>query len=228
MICFFGQNQFLTQEEIRKELRSILVYRSKKAEALPEREIESLLRSYLNLAELNLVLHQFSPGFLGEGVENMFEEEMERSVLGKAMAQDDPLMIKDFSTEASSSFIDQGLLMKGVRSLLLAAVKNEDTQKVVGIFQLTHPEPGSFNREILQELEEIFLMISFYLCRKQEEKEYQIHLMMQEYFTSIHPSVMWKFRAAAIQLFARKKKGTLLEKGIPAVIFPTPLPACQN
>lgn len=209
----------VTKEELGNKLRKILIYGADEQNPSIEKEIQRLLRSYLSMPDINLSLHQYSTGLLGEGVANLFAEEMKQSILGKAMSQSKPLIIPDFEKTASSSFIDQGILQKGFRALVLAPAINKQTNKTIGLIQLAHRLPAYFSKEVLRELEEIFLMLSHLLQRRQEIKEHQIQEIMQEYFTNIHLSVLWKFREVAIQLFARKKQGTLSQKGVPPITF---------
>ena len=207
-----------TKEKLLSELRSVLLYRSTFINESITSFVQGKIRSFLELPKIRLTLHQYSPELLGDSIASMFIEELRASILYRSIQKKTPLLIEDFSVQASYSLIDQGILMKGARSLIMFPVFAED-EKPIGIIELAYPDPRIFNESIVQELEEIFWILSHHLRMFQQRRERDIHQIIQTYFLTIHPSVQWKFREASVRIFARQKKGTLHKLGVPPVLF---------
>lgn len=72
---------------------------------------------------------------------------------------------------------------------------------LLAIMEFTSPIAGSFNGLKLKKLEFFTDMILFSLNRFYFEKNYQIEAIIQREYTTIHDSVVWKFRNEAEKYF---------------------------
>ncbi|NRA52027.1 MAG: GAF domain-containing protein, partial [Phaeodactylibacter sp.] len=73
--------------------------------------------------------------------------------------------------------------------------------RVVGIFELGAPGPYRFSHVTLFQLDEFISLMETGTNTFLSEMENAISLTVQEEFTSIHPSVEWKFRAVASKCY---------------------------
>ncbi|WP_295222122.1 GAF domain-containing protein [uncultured Chryseobacterium sp.] len=73
--------------------------------------------------------------------------------------------------------------------------------ELIAIMEFTSPIPNSFNGLKLKKIEFFTDMILFSLNRFSFEKNYQIEAIIQREYTTIHDSVVWKFRNEAEKYF---------------------------
>ncbi|WP_278024518.1 GAF domain-containing protein [Chryseobacterium arthrosphaerae] len=86
--------------------------------------------------------------------------------------------------------------------------------ELLAIMEFTSPIAGSFNGLKLKKMEFFTDMVLFSLSRFYFEKNYQIEAIIQREYTTIHDSVIWKFRNEAEKYFTAslgKKIHTLKE-----------------
>jgi hypothetical protein len=72
---------------------------------------------------------------------------------------------------------------------------------LLAIMEFTSPVANSFNGLKLKKMEFFADMILFSLNRFSFEKNYQIEAIIQREYTTIHNSVVWKFRNEAEKYF---------------------------
>lgn len=111
-----------------------------------------------------------------------------------------PVIVEDLQKRASLSTLEQALLDKGFRSLLLAPLVDEEG-KLVSIFELASAKPYQFHQLTLRHLEDFITLIQTGANRFIQEMENSISLTVQQEFTSIHPSVEWRFRQVASKCY---------------------------
>ncbi|SDI10044.1 hypothetical protein SAMN05421846_10475 [Chryseobacterium taeanense] len=73
--------------------------------------------------------------------------------------------------------------------------------ELIAMMEFTSPIPNSFNGIKLKKMEFFTDMILFSLNRFSFEKNYQIEAIIQREYTTIHDSVVWKFRNEAEKYF---------------------------
>jgi hypothetical protein len=122
------------------------------------------------------------------------------SAYGKVAQFKYPVVVEDLKTQKDISVLEQQILEQGMRSLLLAPLLNEEG-KLVSIFELGAPKPYTFSQLTLRQLEEFISLIQMGTNKFLSEMENSISLTMQQEFTSIHPSVDWKFRQVASKCY---------------------------
>jgi hypothetical protein len=92
----------------------------------------------------------------------------------------------------------QFILNAGYRNLLLAPLLYDG--KMVGVLELASPVPGEINGLSLFKINQIRPIFANALKRQTELFETRVEAVMLEEFTSIHPSIKWRFKEAAIKL----------------------------
>ncbi|WP_250255277.1 GAF domain-containing protein [Chryseobacterium sp. Marseille-Q3244] len=99
-----------------------------------------------------------------------------------------------------------------VNSFMVIPIMKDN--ELLAIMEFTSPIAGSFNGLKLKKLEFFTDMVLFSLSRFYFEKNYQIEAIIQREYTTIHDSVVWKFRNEAEKYFTAslgKKIHTLKE-----------------
>ena len=173
--------------------------------------IQRLARSYLCIPELTFgtlqTVYQPYVESLSWSLLRKYDVTMVRQALadgesayGKLMHTGEAIVVEDLRRQKYLSALEKVLLEKGVRSLLLAPMR-DDEDNIVSIFELASTKPYRFSQLTLLQLEEFIALIELGTNQFISEMENAISLTMQKEFTSIHPSVEWKFREVASKCF---------------------------
>ena len=115
---------------------------------------------------------------------------------GRLLATRKPVIITDLQKEYPLPPLEHTLLDKGIRSLLLAPMYDEQGN-IVSIFELASSQNYQFSQYTLFELEEVIPLLNAGSNRFIRDTMNAIRLTIQQEFTSIHPSVEWKFNQVA-------------------------------
>ena len=102
------------------------------------------------------------------------------------------------------------------------AIPLEYDKKIIGVFELGAAESNQLNSVVASHVEPIIPLITTALKRTLDEIETALEVIVQEQFTSIHPSVSWRFFDAAENLLKQKQGGT--KATIEEIIFPEVYP----
>ena len=179
--------------------------------------LEVLVRSYMNMPDLQLGAVQTVPGPWAQQLSWCLLRQYDEAVItsslkdvesayGKVLQTEGAIIVEDLQSQSHLSPLEQQLLDKGLRSLLLTPLRNEDG-KIVSIFELASTDPYQFNQLTLLQLAEFITLFEMGNNRFVEEMEKAVRLTIQQEFTSIHPSVEWKFRKVASQHFWKSING---------------------
>ena len=105
------------------------------------------------------------------------------------------LVITDLERLENRTGFEEYLMQQGYRSLLLAPLYSEDL--LVGILELGSKEPHDLNAYSTVFLHEVTSLLAVAVHREIGEKEDRIQAIIKQQYTSIHPTVEWRFRDAA-------------------------------
>ena len=119
-------------------------------------------------------------------------EAFNEGVYGDLIDGKEPVLIGDLRKLTAPSQIDNILIEKGFRSLLLAPLFLDDG-KIIGAFELASKKPYQFSKMTLVKLRNAISLFELGTNRWLQELDNQINLFIQQQYTSIHPSVEWKF-----------------------------------
>ncbi len=173
--------------------------------------LEILVRSYLDMPDLHLGALQTVHGpwiesltwcLLREYDTEMMHQSLgdQQSAYGKVLFYGQSHVIEDLREQTHLSTLEKKLLEKGFRSLLLAPM-TDDEGKIISIFELASPQPYRFSQLTILQLEEFITLFEMGSNKFIQEMENSVRLTIQQEFTSIHPSVEWKFRKVASNYF---------------------------
>ena len=127
-------------------------------------------------------------------------------IYGTVLAQNKAVTVGDLSIEKHLGPLENELLKRGYKSLLLAPVYNEDG-KVGGIMEIASPQAYRFNQMTVLKLQEFVELYAMGMTKFVKEIDNKVRLTIQQQFTSIHPSVEWKFRDAATEFYWSRTSG---------------------
>ena len=106
--------------------------------------------------------------------------------------------------EKDTSYIN--LKKQGVRSVIFAPIVADD-MSLYGIMELGSPRPLELNSVNAQKLEDIMPYMITAISRAKIEEANQVEALIQQEYTSIHPSVKWKFEREVHTYLKRQFQG---------------------
>ncbi|SEM64353.1 hypothetical protein SAMN05421856_10530 [Chryseobacterium taichungense] len=184
----------------------------------PDENLVEIFKSYFDVAELNFGLMLFNKKdqhleklpiyenvFTNHILDfwiNASDEETRRSTFTNLNHNSKPIVVSnitnlDYDIQSLPSF--KILSDNNINSFMVIPIMKEN--ELVAIMEFTSPIVNSFNGLKLKKLEFFSDMILFSINRFSFEKNYQIEAIIQREYTSIHDSVVWKFRNEAEKYF---------------------------
>lgn len=118
------------------------------------------------------------------------------SVYHKCAAEKRVIIIDDIENYPEATQMEESILNAGYRNLLVAPLIYDD--KVIAIMELVSGEPGAINPFNTLKLREVYNLFGLSIARFKDEFDKRIQSVIKEKCTSIHPSIEWKFRDAAV------------------------------
>jgi hypothetical protein len=123
------------------------------------------------------------------------------SVYEEILMKGETIIVEDIKKQGVNAIM-QFILDSGYSNLLLAPLMYDG--KMIGILELASPVPGEINGLSLFKVNQVKPIFANALKRQREIFENRVEAVMLEKFTSIHPSIQWRFREAAIKLLQGK------------------------
>ena len=183
-----------------------------------DKNLIEIFKSYFDIAELNfgLMLYNkkeqrlekmpvyeniFTNHILNFWI-NAIDENTRKSTIINLHYNPKPIVISnlnhlDEEAKAKPSF--SILKENNINSFMVIPIVKDN--ELLAIMEFTSPIPNSFNGLKLKKMESFSNMIIFSLSRFSFEKNYQIEAIIQREYTTIHDSVVWKFRNEAEKYF---------------------------
>lgn len=184
----------------------------------PNENLTEIFKSYFDVAELNFGLMTFNKkeqkldklpiyesvltNHILDFWINTFDEETRINTFNNLSHNSKPIVVSnvnklDENVRQLPSF--NILKDNNVNSFMVIPIMKDND--LLAIMEFTSPIAGSFNGLKLKKMEFFSDMILFSLSRFYFEKNYQIEAIIQREYTSIHDSVVWKFRNEAEKYF---------------------------
>jgi hypothetical protein len=184
----------------------------------PDENLIEIFKSYFDVPELNFGLMLFNKKdqrleklpiyenlFTNHILDfwiNAFDEETRKNTFNNLNHNSKPIVISnveklDLEIKSLPSF--KILKNNKINSFMVIPIMKDN--ELLAIMEFTSPVPNSFNGLKLKKMEFFTDMILFSLNRFSFEKNYQIEAIIQREYTTIHDSVVWKFRNEAEKYF---------------------------
>ncbi|EJL69949.1 GAF domain-containing protein [Chryseobacterium populi] len=184
----------------------------------PDENLVEIFKSYFDVADLNFGLMLFNKKdqkldklpiyeslFTNHILDfwiNTFDEDTRKNTFSNLSHNSKPIVVSnvgklDENIKKLPSF--KILKDNNVNSFMVIPIMKDN--ELLAIMEFTSPHANSFNGLKLKKMEFFSDMILFSLNRFSFEKNYQIEAIIQREYTSIHDSVVWKFRNEAEKYF---------------------------
>ncbi|MEL6276551.1 MAG: hypothetical protein AAFU03_15745, partial [Bacteroidota bacterium] len=210
----------VTEEESLSRLKRKLLKRDAVLDIDKVKELADLLRIYFNMADLQLGLaavdypqefqvgHQYKIRFniLQQEVDDLTLPDFEKSIYQKAFKAKEVLLIEDLAALRSPTTLEQLLIAKGFRSVLLAPLVNKK-DRVIGLVELASPEAYGLNSFVEVKFREILGLFRTAVVRSREEIDNRLEAIIRDRYTRLHSSVEWRFVNAAYNIFEQLSEG---------------------
>ena len=206
----------VSEENNRSRLKEILVLPDPLVDSEAFASIRELLRSLLGLPRL-----QFSVvGIEGDaaicmdgtqGLRQDPDEQLDSFICESCRSelfQGEQIIHLDMQRAEMCSAYLRELKQQGARSFLQLPLR--DGRDLIGALVLTTDQPGELTSLTKLKLEGVAELFALALGRTLADAHARIQSVMKEKFTAIHPSVEWKFRAAAMHFLRHNEIGDVV------------------
>lgn len=215
----------VTEEESLSRLKHRLISRDAVLDIDHVRELADLVRLHFQLPDLRLGLtaldypesrmsdhgYRIRYHLLAEEVENLADPKYTGSIYERVMRSGAILVVEDLTALDNKNPLEQKLIDLGYRSLLIAPLLSSGSH-VIGLVELGSTVPFALNAFLENRFQEIRGLFRTAVERSREYIDNRIEVIMREQFTSLHPSVEWRFTEAAFDILQRE------DEGLPAVV----------
>ena len=131
--------------------------------------------------------------------------ELDGSIYGRAIKQGGHLVIEDLSKVRKRTEIEDQLMGKGVKSIVIEPLY--DQNEPVGVLELRAVNVGDLNSMNAMKLWDVVSLFSSAVKRRIDDFTSSVQTIIKEKCTAIHPSIEWRFRDAALNLLDRRRSG---------------------
>jgi len=107
--------------------------------------------------------------------------------------------VKKFIEESSNKRLGEHLLKQGIQSCVFAPVIKDD--HLLGVVELVSTNPRDLNSVNATKLELVLPYLTDTIDRYNTDMQHQIAAIIQREYTTIHPSVYWKFKKESQNYF---------------------------
>lgn len=127
------------------------------------------------------------------------------SIYEQAYQEKKLIVIEDLTRLKNITEVEKNLITNGYKNLVIAPLVSNG--EVLGILELACPERNSVSSLNAHLLDPIIPMFVVAVERVVEDMEAQVREIIQQEFTSIHPTVTWKFYEEGVRLLEKRRNG---------------------
>ncbi|PWN65080.1 GAF domain-containing protein [Chryseobacterium phosphatilyticum] len=184
----------------------------------PNENLTEIFKSYFDVAELNFGIMTFNKkeqkldklpiyeslltNHILDFWINTFDEETRKNTFDNLSNNSKPIVVSNVNNlDENVKQLPSFSILKdnNINSFMVIPIMKDG--ELLAIMEFTSPIAGSFNGLKLKKMEFFTDMVLFSLSRFYFEKNYQIEAIIQREYTTIHDSVVWKFRNEAEKYF---------------------------
>jgi len=208
----------ITEEEALSRIKQQLLRKDAIVNQRNIETLEGLLQTFFKMEDLrlgltaidypieNTVAHKYKIrfDFLAEEVDQLLGDANHNSIYEKACRYREVLLIEDLKTLAQPTPIEEGLLDKGIRSIIVAPLFNKNDQ-VIGLLEIGSPRPYAMHSFVELKFKDLLSLFSMAVERSRKEIDNQVEAIIREQFTDVHPSLEWRFIEASYNLMEKRE-----------------------
>lgn len=210
----------VTKDQVLSRMKENLLEKDSITDQTSFQDLEQKFKSLLQLSDVRLGISGYQKSknrfinFGGQKGRSILIGKGERIDCADANAhlydrfanQAQPMIVEDMSEccndlQSQASDLQNG----GVQNLILNPLFNNG--EFVGLLELASPNKGDLNSLTLTRIGEILPLLAIAVKRSSEELENNIQNLIKEKYTSIHPTVEWKFNNAAHDMLDQVSQG---------------------
>lgn len=196
----------ITEEMAISQLKNQLLSRNAFGGHQRIQQLQQSLRSYLALPDLRLGLAATDDqGSMCVGYKYQIEHLLstqelvsessrlaEDSIYQRAIKTKKPMLLQDISEYEDPSSVEVDLINQGYRSMLVCPLLDKQ-QNIIGLLEVASPEVMAMTDLKAMKVAGIIPLFEMAILRRRDELDNQIEAIIREKYTSLHPSVEWKF-----------------------------------
>ena len=174
------------------------------------RKVSNMFRSYLNdpSIEIGLANLQFIDLIDKDSVSLSLTKELDiRNIISKeahegrciysdAAYKSKTIILDDISRKNPHAPAEKKLIAQGIESIILIPIHN-DTGKLISILEIGSRKKFGVNNIVMIRLVEMIKLMRLMVNTFYADMDKNVDLVIRDHFTSIHPSVEWKFKEVA-------------------------------
>lgn len=137
----------------------------------------------------------------------------------------EPLSISDverYGKQTNQNSFYKNLKKQGIQSITLIPIKATENNDLA-LLEIASPRAYELNSVNLNKLKDIIPVFEVAVKRASDEYENSVEALIQEHYTTIHPSVKWRFKLAAdnyLQQVSRQEENIKLDEIVFNDVYP--------
>ena len=139
------------------------------------------------------------------------------SIHDRAAREGRPIIIEDLQNYPDRTRVEEGLLSKGYRSVVVAPLFYQG--ELIGGLKLVSPTPGALNVTHTPQLLQVMPLFAMAVKRSMDELDNRVQAVIKQRCTNIHPAVEWRFRQAVLRMLEGPEAGTDAGSEMEPIIF---------
>ncbi len=187
------------------------------------RELRETFRSFFKLEDLDIGFisynqnrdqfekiqgERFKSFILKEGGQESCDRALCEAAYDKLLHQKTYFVVPDvekYLAQCAGSELYKGLMAQEIGSAIFAPIS--DNGELLGVLELVSPRTNVLNGVNASKLDDVMPYIAGAIVRARIEEENLVDAIIQNKYTTIHPSVQWKFREEAKRYIRENRDG---------------------
>ena len=208
----------ITDQEVLSQLKHDLLERESIISMERFRTLQKKLGDLFRVPELKLGLaaiptdwnrfeeygRKIGDSFMFSLLEKVKCDDFASSIYEQVMVKGKPVIIDDIESCVDKTIIEHELLKQGIKSFALSPLYYQN--ELIGVLELGSPNPNDINSLNAIKLNGILPLFSTAVQRSVDELDNNIQAIIKEECTAIHPTVEWRFKQAAFNLFLKREE----------------------
>ncbi len=210
----------ITQEQVTSLLKESLLKKDSLIDKDNLNHVEDHVKSLVGLSDVNVGLASFEKNrdrFIDLATHTSYQLDVNDSsencpfkeVYEFFSQRKETLILEDLEKNKFFGGFEDMLIKEGYRSLLMAPLFYGN--RFLGLLKLSSPKAGDLNSFTYNKLSEILPLFSLALKQNADEVENKVQALIKESYTSIHPTVEWKFLKAANNMLVQMETEDMVE-----------------
>ena len=186
-------------------------------------ELRDTFRSFFRLEDLDIGFISYDQKqdqfekVQGEAFQSFILNDRDRDACNRALCEGsyDKLLrqhtyyaipdVDKYKSLCEGEALYSGLIEQGIGSAIFAPIS--DNEQLLGVLELVAPRPNVLNGVNATKLEDVMPYIAGAIVRSKIEEENLVDAVIQNRYTTIHPSVQWKFRGEVQRYIREEREG---------------------